>query len=393
MIDTMTISKEQQQAFSGKIPHVYYEYRKNYMIWFANHNQYFKTNESGWFIIEQYNMGRTKDEIRDLLARYIRVSQKEADSYVSGYWAQIKEVAREKKPVETKQKLNIPIKDTLNFIRNIYRIGQTYVKIAYQNEDIKNMLHPLIRHLEYHEKNLFQHTIIIACEQENLYLKVSGKKPEQFQENQTHLLKGRLFMILSNLLHDKSEKDWMLTIHASAVREHNNTMLIPAGSGCGKTTLAAILHKNGYTVISDDFVPVDLQGKAHYFPGALSIKEGAFNLLKNDYPELETTPFQIQSREKMVRYLSLGNVSKEDLIPKPAQKVLFIRYDPNVPCKLKRLVSFEGFSMLLAETYVMPGPEAALAFMKWALNTQYYHLTYSNTELMLQAINSINVND
>jgi len=86
-------------------------------------------------------------------------------------------------------------------------------------------------------------------------------------------------------------------------------------------------------------------------------------------------------------------VSSEDLIPQPPQTVLFIRYDPDVPCRLNRIVSFDGFAILLNETYVMPGRETALAFMKWGLNLKYYCLTYSNVELMLQAINSIKVND
>jgi len=389
----MDYSEDQQQALRGKIPHVYYEYRKNYMIWLEDQNEYFRTNDSGWFILEQYHIGKTKDEIRDLLVRYSRITPEEAEAYISAFWDQIKEVKRGKMPDKQQSNLDIPLIDIKKFIQKIYRIGQTHVKIAYQNEYLKRMLHPLIKHMEFVEKNLFEHTIIIAYEKKTFYLKVSGQKTEQFQENETHRLKGRLLLILSNIFHNKNEKDWMLTIHASAVREHNRTMLIPAGSGCGKTTLAAILHKNGYTVISDDFVPVDLQGKAYYFPGALSIKEGSVDLLKNYYPELETTPFQYQSREKLVRYLNQGNVSTEDLIPQPPQTVLFIRYDPDVPCRLNRIVSFDGFAILLNETYVMPGRETALAFMKWGLNLKYYCLTYSNVELMLQAINSIKVND
>lgn len=390
----MTFSKEQQQAFSGKIPHVYYEYRNKYMVWLAENKTYLKINESGWFILNQFNQGKNNDEVRDLLVKNCKISQKESDSYITAFCDQLKEVLKIKiLPDKRKSKLGIPLKDTLNFIQKIYLIGQTHVKIFYHNEYMKNLIHPLIRHLEVLANNHFEHTIILACDKNTFIIKVSDQEAEQFQDNQTHLLKGRLFLILSNYMHNKLEKDWLLTIHASAVREHNNTMLIPAGSGCGKTTLAAILHKNGYTVISDDFVPVDLQGKAYYFPGALSIKEGAFDLLRNYYPELETTPYHIQSREKLVRYLHQGNVTKEDIIPKPVQTILFIQYDPNVPCKLKRMVSFEGFSSLLLETYVMPGPEAALAFMEWALNIKYYHLTYSNAELMLEAINSINVND
>lgn len=385
----MTNINKQSKAYTGKLPHVFYEYRNNFVVWIESINKYYILNELAWYILVQYDLGRTEDEIMNQLSSSYRIPKLKAKFFTCEFCNKLMEIVKHEKADVPRFVPDLQGIDTKKYTHKIYKLGNKNVKISYQDETLQRILHPLFSQLETFNNSSYKHSITISFHDKQYYLKVSGQKTEQFDENQTDRLKGRLFITIASILHKKAEQDWMMAGHAAAITKNNKTILIPAKSGSGKTTLAAILKSQGCTVISDDFVPLDIDGFAHYFPAAMSVKSGAVDILKKSYPALESTPYQLQSREKLVRYLVHGRMSDEDLVPRPVQTVLFVHYDPDVPCKLKRLVRFEGFNLLVQQSYIMPGQHSVLAFMQWSMSVKYYELTYSNTEKMLQAINSI----
>jgi hypothetical protein len=48
----------------------------------------------------------------------------------------------------------------------------------------------------------------------------------------------------------------LLVLHASSVAIHNQAIAFMGGSGWGKSTLAAAFHANGYSVLTDDVMPI-----------------------------------------------------------------------------------------------------------------------------------------
>ena len=385
----MTNINKQSNAYTGKLPHVFYEYRHKFLVWIESLNKYYIVNELAWFILVQYDLGRTEDEIMNQLSSRYRIPKLKAKLFTCEFCNKLMEIVKHEKADVPTFVPDLQEIDTKKYIHKIYKLGNKNVKISYQDENLQRILHPLFSQLETFNNSSYKHSITISFQDKQYYLTVSGQKTEQFDENQTDRLKGRLFIIIAGILHKKAEQDWMMAVHASAITKNNRTILIPAESGSGKTTLAALLKSQGYSVISDDFVPIGFDGCAHHFPAAMSVKSGAIDILKNYYPDLESTPFQRQSREKLVRYLVHGRMSDEDLVPRPVQTVLFVHYDPDIPCKLKRLARFAGFNLLVQQSYIMPGQHSVLAFMQWSMSVKYYELTYSDTEKMLQAVNSI----
>lgn len=69
-------------------------------------------------------------------------------------------------------------------------------------------------------------------------------------------------------------------IHAGVVECDGQGVILPAGPGCGKTTLTAGLVRSGWRYLSDEFAlidPDDLRLRA--YPKALCVKEGSFAVL------------------------------------------------------------------------------------------------------------------
>jgi HprK-related kinase A len=67
-----------------------------------------------------------------------------------------------------------------------------------------------------------------------------------------------------------------LLIHAAAVERDGKAVLLPGDSGSGKSTLAALLGENGWRLMADEFVMIDMAtGMALPFPRAISLKNSA----------------------------------------------------------------------------------------------------------------------
>jgi hypothetical protein len=62
-------------------------------------------------------------------------------------------------------------------------------------------------------------------------------------------------------------------VHAGAVGHKGAAILVPGSSHAGKTTLVAALVRAGAEYYSDDFAPLDPQGKVHPFAKPLSLRD------------------------------------------------------------------------------------------------------------------------
>ena len=67
-----------------------------------------------------------------------------------------------------------------------------------------------------------------------------------------------------------------LLLHASAVERGGQAVIMPGDSGSGKSTLAALLGENGWRLLADEFVMIDMaSGMILPFPRAISLKNSA----------------------------------------------------------------------------------------------------------------------
>jgi hypothetical protein len=67
-------------------------------------------------------------------------------------------------------------------------------------------------------------------------------------------------------------------VHAGVVAWRGRAILVPGRSRSGKTTLVAELVKAGAGYLSDEFAPLDLEGRVHPFAKPLTIRTGGCDL-------------------------------------------------------------------------------------------------------------------
>jgi len=92
-------------------------------------------------------------------------------------------------------------------------------------------------------------------------------------------------------------------VHAAAVTFGSGTVLLSAESGSGKSTLCAALLAAGGALVADDTVVLTASGGVEGIPTSVSIKEGAWPVLRGLWPELDRAAVHVREDEKRVCYI------------------------------------------------------------------------------------------
>jgi len=271
-----------------------------------------------------------------------------------------------------------------------YRLGNHHFNFSYETEAFEDYLHPLISHLvtigEHDGCPLFE----LFAYDERIIFRFNGEVKGSWTIDETHLVKGMIFMFLVNVMHGKTDADWLMTVHASAITNGKKTILFTAAPGNGKTTMAALLQSRGYTITADDFVPIERNTlKAWPFPIAMSVKEGSMELLSPLLPGLQQKQVNFISPEKSVRYLPPAGASAETPEACPVRDIVFVTYNPEVDLAWEKLDALSGVRLLLDQAWVSPGRENAQTFLDRIVPLPFYRLTYSNNEKALEVITKL----
>ncbi|MFZ0386090.1 MAG: hypothetical protein WAL22_10525, partial [Solirubrobacteraceae bacterium] len=70
----------------------------------------------------------------------------------------------------------------------------------------------------------------------------------------------------------------LVFVHAGVVAWHDRAIAIPGQSFSGKTTLVAALVRGGAAYVSDEYAPLDANGRVHPFLRRLTIRDGGDEL-------------------------------------------------------------------------------------------------------------------
>lgn len=394
------------------------KYRGLHFVWLQKSNTYLMLKEPAFDILTFIAEGKPNNLICDHLKNQYHFLPQVASQLIEGFQ---NELALLNQTVAGRNDMDMKPYESHNFTaysQRFYRAGNRIIEFSFETPLFESYLHPLIAHLEVGPTDNVSHKFELFGLNRRIVLRrdfsefISGKnqnvviskgKPVlastvknvlgTFQDDETHLLKGKIFIQLASALYEVPEDEWLMAVHASALTNGKKTILFTASPGGGKSTLAAILQKNGYRLISDDFVPFNQKGLACYFPAAMSVKEGALKTLLPYYPSLNSKPENIITPEKRVRYLAeeLNAAGFDERFP--VSEVIFVGYNPKVSLRLRKLQRAKGISQFLNQVYIKPEKLFAQHFMNWALKTKFYQLTYSDNESAIKAISNLFDND
>ena len=226
--------------------------------------------------------------------------------------------------------------------------------------------------------------------QERIAFRFNGEIKGLWSKDETQYVKGLIFMFFVNTMHDKTDDDWLMTVHASAITNGKKTILFTAKPGSGKTTFAALLQANGFQLISDDFVPIDRHKfNAYPFPISVSVKSGSMDILTPLFPILEEKAETYLSPEKTVRYIPPSNHFDVVNAIFPVKELIFIEYNSDVEFSLEKLDPVVAFKSLLDQAWITPIQGNATILLDRVMEISFFKLTYSNNQKALDAITNL----
>ncbi|MBK6285461.1 MAG: hypothetical protein IPF54_24855 [Draconibacterium sp.] len=362
----------------------------SYLIWFQNSNLYFSLEEPAWNVFRKI-VKRCKSETiaKEFSDRY-GLSYEESLKFVVEVRLKIMEMNKSDEPAKYIENSSEEINNYVYpiYSTHCYDMQNKVIEFSFETAWLENFIHPLIKHLETTEDFTGKSYFELFTYHERVYFRLDKKIIGSWDKNESHLTKGRIFIELVNVLHNKSETDWLMTVHASAISDGRKTILFSAAPGSGKSTIAALLQTKGYNIISDDFVPIERSTfKAFPFPIALSVKEGSLDLLKPHYPELENNPLITLNPEKRIKYLPIDNRIMKMVFP--VKEFIFIKYDSSVDFTLEKIEPANAVKTLFEEAWIPPQPDNVAIFLDKIINISFYRLTYSNNKKALEAISQL----
>jgi len=201
-------------------------------------------------------------------------------------------------------------------------------------------------------------------------------------------LKMRLFLEISNVLHGKQNEDWMSIIHASAVTDGKNAVVFSADSGAGKSTLATLLQTREYSLLGDDFVPVDMTaGLVYPFPAAISVKSSGRNIIESYNSTLfEHALSPDGSEHPGAWFLPPLHLKNRKQIPVPVSALIFLQYNPEVGCNFSAVDRVSAFSRFHKQAWISDKRIHVESFLEWLDKIKCYELIYSDIDKAMDQV-------
>ncbi len=362
------------------------------IVWFKNSNTYVLVAHETAQIIKHYLTYPNQLHLEWITARF-NISIQDAEILLKSVVVLVKQLNVSKK--NTIQEDSILEASVVPKTIKYYNINNTFFKVSYQTERLAFLIHPKFTHLETNTNTNHQHHFEVFFKDDKIVLNVNGNFVDSWSEENTHYFQGKFSMKLVEKLYNKSESDWLGVFHASALSDGNQNILFLGDSGNGKSTLAALLVAQGFTLFADDFVPVEASTQqVHYFPAAISIKEKALEMLNPLFPQLKDAPqIDLKYIHKSVRYLVTPKLEDPFQTHLPCSKLVFVKYQKDTGIKLDKLSSEEAFEQLIPDSWLSPVSKNAQLFLDWFTTLTCYSLTYSDNEAMYKCVKKLYKDD
>ncbi len=352
----------------------------NSILWFEPSNQYIVISDALWAIVARYLDCPTQKHFVSQLQSTYNISLKKAEVYYN----EITELL-----ISSNQKQEIELNNPKSLLMSnqaiveVYRFGNTTIKISFGSEKIRERIHPQWAHLATIQSGSITFHFHLYNDLNHIYLFKNELYIADYPLTDYHLLQGQFALQIINSLYNKTESDWIATFHASTVCNDKEAIMIIGDSGNGKSTLAAVLMANGLDVLADDFSPLSAENQELYrFPSGISVKEGAFSTLKPMFQDFEQFPiYTSTSKNVKLKYIppmaDFGKAASHF----PCQKIVMVNYDANAKSEMKTIRIEKVLETLIPESWLSPLASNSRLFLDWLKEVSCYELTYSDNSI------------
>ena len=369
-----------------KVPSLSKQIKEQQLLWFSDSNSYLIVDEQINKLIDLFVSNTKKSDFISAASELINVSHSQSELFYDEMNQLFSVNFSEKKSTES-----ISFDPSLRIYSETYIVNSRVLQVNYSHKSVKEILHPQIAHLvsEKSENNT-QIVFDIFYVNNSLYFYKNTVLIDSYEDKNYHVLQGNFCMQLLCVIHDKAEDEWMGTIHASTVTNEKEAILVIGKSGKGKSTFTAHAMTAGMNLVADDFSPILAKNKHVYsYPGAISIKSGAFESLSKIIPGFDTLPLVFKGQEKGTVKFVVPFQKASSKQSYPCKKMVSICYKPQSKTKLKEVSFSKAMEIFVPDSWISPKKIHAQEFMNWIESLSFYELTYSNTSEALEVFSKL----
>lgn len=235
-----------------------------------------------------------------------------------------------------------------------YRMLETVIRIRFSEPDMKPLADAAFAHLRVGVDQSFDLGIDLQRDSTGYFLFANNELIAHCATAQE----------VPPLLHGEavsdaySRVDCLLAIHAAAVSNGDECIVLPAVSGSGKSTLTAALIAAGFKYCSDELVLLGHHTHTvQAIPAAIGTKAGAWPVLQALYPSLNDLPVFLRQDKQLVRYL----LPARHMLPNDSAKswplscLVFPKYQTNAGISFDRLSPADALCRLMEAGCDMEG--------------------------------------
>lgn len=153
--------------------------------------------------------------------------------------------------------------------------------------------------------------ILTENHQPNFYFSIVKNKQSQYQLlcNGLTIEDNLLFAQVIPHIVDRMQiiafqnTDFQFCFHAASLKKGDQVYLLPGVSGAGKSTLSAILASKDAELFSDEMLVFDKHFNLLTLQLPIAVKSGSWQVLINDYPELENITEWYREDGRRLKYV------------------------------------------------------------------------------------------
>lgn len=358
------------------------------ILWFEPSNKYIVLSKHLWEIVRVYLESLSESGFLEDLEFNLNIDLDKGKAYLN----EISEFLIAANSEENHKSEEIKSPPIPKFqLEEFYTFGNFSIKINFESEEIKALIHPQWAHAISHIKREDIEEFHIFKENDFLYLHNNKNYVGRFATSEYHLLQGKFSLQIVNTLYNKMESDWIATFHASTVCNDHEAIMLIGDSGNGKSTLSAILMANGIDVLADDFTPLSAENKEVYrFPSGISVKPGAFEMLTPLFTDFDNFPeFKSTSKNVNVKYIPPIKSIEEGPSHLPCTKIIYVKYDKNATSTIQNIGIEKILETLIPESWISPLAQNSKLFLEWLKDLECYELNYSDNEFAVSNIKKL----
>ena len=369
-----------------KVPSLSKQIKEQQLLWFSDSNSYLIVDEQINKLINLFVSNTKKSDFISAASELINVSHSQSELFYDEMNQLFSVNFSEKKSTES-----ISFDPSLRTYSETYIVNSRVLQVNYSHKSVKEILHPQIAHLVSEKSaNNTQIVFDIFYVNNSLYFYKNTVLINSYEDKNYHVLQGNFCMQLLCVIHDKAEDEWMGTIHASTVTNEKEAILVIGKSGKGKSTFTAHAMTAGMNLVADDFSPILAKNKHVYsYPGAISIKSGAFESLSKIIPGFDALPLVFKGQEKGAVKFVVPFQKASSKQSYPCKKMVSICYKPQSKTKLKEVSFSKAMEIFVPDSWISPKKIHAQEFMNWIESLSFYELTYSNTSEALEVFSKL----